>query len=173
MSNQDQRQQSGKKGIIIVSVIAVIIIAVLIGVILYLLKPQEQEEEERNVIVKPENVEEVIEKLEEKDKVPMGSYEVSMNTEWIFLDGESISENAFVENPISNTNMVYFIITINDGEEIYHSPYMEVGSYLEKIQLDKDIPKGEYSAIITYYLVDDEFQDLSQVSMWMKIVVEN
>lgn len=177
MSRQEKKQNNGGKGgnknVVIVAAIAIVIIAVLVGVIVFLLNSQEEEEKPRNVVVTPENVEEVIEQMKEEEKVPVGAYEVSMNTEWIFLDGESISENAFVENSTANTNMMYFIITINDGEEIYHSPYMEVGSYLESIQLDKDVPKGDYDAVITYHLVDEEFNDLSQVSMRMKIVVEN
>lgn len=171
-NKQNLERKGGNKSVVIVAAIAIVIIAVLVGVIVFLLKPQE-EEKPRNVVVTPENVEEVIEQMKEEEKVPVGAYEVSMNTEWIFLDGESISENAFVENSTANTNMMYFIITINDGEEIYHSPYMEVGSYLESIQLDKDVPKGDYDAVITYHLVDEEFNDLSQVSMRMKIVVEN
>lgn len=171
-NKQNLERKGGNKNVVIVAAIAIVIIAVLVGVIVFLLKPQE-EEKPRNVVVTPENVEEVIEQMKEEEKVPVGAYEVSMNTEWIFLDGESISENAFVENSTANTNMMYFIITINDGEEIYHSPYMEVGSYLESIQLDKDVPKGDYDAVITYHLVDEEFNDLSQVSMRMKIVVEN
>ena len=92
----------------------------------------------------------ILMQMKEEEKTPVGAYEVSMNTKWIFADGASVSENAFVENSTANTNMVYFIITINNGEEVYHSPYMEVGSYLENIQLDKDIPKGDYDAVITW-----------------------
>lgn len=167
---------------IIVGVAAAIVIAVLAGVIVYLVhgmqqmqNVQEEEKEERIVLVKEDNVKEVIKEMEKEkeEKVPVGAYEVSMNTEWIFADGAAVSDNAFVENSEANTNMVYFVVTIDGNEEVYRSPYMEVGSYLEGIQLDKVLEKGEYPAVITYYLVDDEFHDLSWVSMTMRIVVES
>lgn len=170
--NQNSQKKGGNKAVIIVGVVAVVIIAILIGVIVYLLKPEE--EPERNVVVTPENVEQVIEQMEEDQKVPVGAYEVTQNTEWIFADGKSVSSNAFVENSTANTNMVYFVITLADtGEEVYVSPYLAIGSQLREIALDKPLEKGDYNVIITYHLVDDDFNDLSQVSMSMKIIVEN
>lgn len=167
---QSKNEKGGHKSAIIIAVITAVIIIVLVGVILFLLNPQE--EKPRDVVVRQDNVKEVIQQMQEEEKVPVGSYEVSMNTEWIFPSGDEPSSNAYVENSTANSNMVYFIITVEE-EEIYHSPYMEVGSYLENIQLDKNLGAGSYSAVITYYLVDDTFTDLSQVSLRMQIIVEN
>lgn len=163
-----------KKKAVIAGLVAVIV--VLLGVIIYLLLSQKEPEAEqpRNMVVTPENVDEVIEQMEEDAKTPPGAYTVSMNTDWTFPDGKSVSTDAYVENNVSNTNTVYFTIALSgEEEEIYHSPYMEVGSRLENIQLDEELPKGEYAAVITYHLVDDDFEDLSQVSLNMKIIVEN
>ena len=177
MSEQAGNQQVMKKGgastKIIIGVAGVIIV-VLIGVIVYLLKPVE-EEKKTPQIVTPDNVEEVIQGMQkEEEKVPVGAYEVTQNTEWIFKDGTSVSSNAFVENSTANTHMVYFVVTLRDtGEEVYVSPYIAIGASLDEITLDKDLDKGTYNAVITYHLVDDEFNDLSQVSMTMRIVVEN
>ena len=170
--NQNNQKKGGKNAVVIVGIIAAIIILILIGVIVYLLQPEE--EPERNVVVTPENVEQVIEQMEEDAKIPVGAYEVTQNTEWIFADGKSVSSNAFVENSTANTNMVYFVITLQDtGEEVYVSPYLAIGSQLREIALDTPLEKGNYNAVITYHLVDDDFNDLSQVSMSMKIIVEN
>ncbi len=176
-------KKKGGKGWVIVSVLMVIVIAMLVGIILYLLQSQKTSQQlesaealpqQRNVVVAPENVDEVIAQMQEEEKTPAGSYEVTMNTHWIFPDGKSVSPNAFVENSTSNTNMVYFTIVLDDsGEEIFHSPYLELGAQLKDISLDKELEQGDYNAIITYHLVDDDFNELSNVSMYMTISIEN
>ena len=165
---------NGKKSYVFLFIIAAIIICALIGVIVYLLS-QKEEKKKVNNIVTPDNVEEVISQLKEDERTPVGSYEVSMNTEWVFPDGNSASSNAYVENSVANQNVVYFTIALTDNaeKEIYHSPYLAIGSSLTDIKLDTVLSKGNYDAIITYYLVDDDFNDLSSVSMYMKLFIEN
>ncbi len=179
----DASEKKGGKGWVIAGILASVVIVTLVGIIIYLLQSQKTSQQsesaaavpqQRNVVVAPENVEEVIAQMEEKAKTPAGSYEVTMNTHWIFPDGKSASPNAFVENSTSNTNMVYFTITLDSSEEeIYCSPYLELGAQLKDIMLDKELEQGEYNAIITYHLVDDDFNELSNVSMYMTISVEN
>lgn len=171
-SHQEKTTQN-KKTLIIVIIIAIIIIGILIGVIIHLL-PQEEEKPYNNVVT-PDNVDEIISQMEEEAKTPVGSYEVSMNTDWIFPDSNSASTNAYVENSVANQNMVYFTIALADDQEtdIYKSPYLEVGSHLNDIKLDTAPSQGHYDAIITYHLVDDEFNELSSVSLYMTITIEN
>ncbi len=176
-------EKKGGKGWVVISVLMVIVIAALVGIIIYLLQSQkisqQQEDAEalpqqRNVVVAPENVDEIIAQMQEEERTPVGSYEVTMNTHWTFPDGKSISPNAFVENSTSNTNMVYFTIVLDEGgEEIYRSPYLELGAQLRDIKLDRELEQGDYSSIITYHLVDDDFNELSSVSMYMLVSIEN
>lgn len=170
--NSSEPTQNSKKPLIIIIVIAIIIIGILSGIIFFLLPHGEGKA--YNNVVTPDNVDEVISQMEEDAKTPAGSYEVSMNTNWIFPDGASASTNAYVENAITNQNTVYFTIALADSGEndIYKSPYLEIGSQLTDIKLDSAPPQGTYDAIITYHLVDDAFDELSSVSMYMTITIE-
>lgn len=179
----DASKKKGGKGWVIAGILVAIVIVILLGIIIYLLQSQKTSQQsesvaavpqQRNVVVAPENVDEVIAQMEEEAKTPVGSYEVTMNTHWTFPNGKSASSDAFVENSTSNTNMVYFIISLDSsGEEIYRSPYLELGAQLRDITLDKELEKGDYDSIITYHLVDDDFNELSSVSMYMMISIEN
>ncbi len=171
--NTQEKSGKSKKPLIIVIIIAIIIIGVLIGIIVKLLPKGEGKA--YNNVVTPDNVDEVISQMEEDAKTPVGSYEVSMNTDWVFPDSNSASTNAYVENSVSNRNTVYFTIALADNEEedIYKSPYLEIGSHLNDIKLDSAPVQGVHDAIITYHLVDDEFNETSSLSMYMTITIEN
>ncbi len=175
--SEEKKEEKKKSPLVIVIISAVVVIAVLVGVIIYLLNRPDGANEPKvdmSNVVTPDNVEEVVQKMETEEKVPVGSYEVSMNTEWVFPDGNSASTNAYVENSTANTNTVYFVVTLDDSkEEIYRSPYLMVGSHIENFKLDTALEKGTYNAIITYHLVDDDYNDLRSVSMYMTITVEN
>lgn len=170
--NAQTKTSKNKKPLIAVIIIAVIIIGVLIGIIIYLLPHPEAKP--YNNVVTPDNVDDVISQMEEDAKTPVGSYEVSMNTDWVFPDANSASTNAFVENAVTNQNTVYFTIALADDPEtdIFKSPYLEVGSHLNDIKLDTVPSQGIHDAVITYHLVDEEFNELSSVSMYMTITIE-
>ena len=82
--NEQVKINKSKKPLIAVIIVAVIIIGILIGIILYLL-PRPEAKPYNNVVT-PDNVDEVISQMEEEAKTPVGSYEVSMNTDWVFPD---------------------------------------------------------------------------------------
>lgn len=170
--NSNEQAKINQKPLVTVIAIAVIIIGVLIGIIVYLL-PREEVKPYNNVVT-PDNVDEIISQMEEEAKTPVGSYEVSMNTDWVFPDDNSASANAYVENAVTNQNTVYFTIALaNDPEkDIFKSPYLEVGSHLTDIKLDSAPSQGIHDAVITYHLVDEEFNELSSVSMYMTITIE-
>jgi hypothetical protein len=174
MPEDKMRKGIGKGGIIAVSACGVVIVALLVAVVVLLARGKEgaTETNKRNVVVTPDNVEEVIQQLSDDERVAPGSYEVTMNTTWNFKNASSASDNAYVENSTSNTNDVYFDITLaNTEEKIYSSPVLPVGSHLENITLDKALDDGTYDCVITYTLVDDEQNALSSVRVSMKIVV--
>ena len=154
-----------------------VVIAVLVGVICYLALRKEPEQESRdyNRVVTPENVEEIISQLDAEEHTPVGSYEVIMNTEWTFPDGASPSENAYVENSVNNLNTVFFTIALETDKEtnIYDSPFIEPGSYMEAIQLDVELPAGQYNAVLTYHLVDEQENEISYVSVNVTLTISN
>lgn len=157
--------------------VVIIVIVVLLGIICYLMLGKEAEQDERsyNRVVTPDNVEEIINQLDEQEYTPIGSYEVKMNTNWKFPDGESSSSNAYVENSVNNRNTVFFTIALESDPEtdIYDSPFIEPGSYMESIQLESGLEAGVYEAILTYHLVDEQEEEISQVSIGITLTIEN
>lgn len=179
MSNKTPKERENKKGngMKIIFAIGILIIIVLLSVVIFLLLNKDKDTDKtkkRNVVVNPDNIENVISQIsDDEQRVPVGSYEVTMNSTWTFVDGGAASENAYVENAKSNTNDVYFDITRSDTDEnIFSSPILPVGSHLENITLDKELAAGTYNCVITYYLLDSDGNNQSSVRLNMTIVVE-
>lgn len=169
-----QQQSKSHVGLIVIS--SLLVICVLVGVIAVLLFRKESDSKPVNEVITPDNVEEVISSIEEKEFIPIGYYQVTMNTEWEFPDASSPSTNAYVENCVYNQNTVYFKVALKDNPEtvIYTSPYLTVGSHIEDIQLDDEtIAPGHYDAVVEYILVDEEYNDLSSVSVSVEITINN
>lgn len=171
MSNEETKSEK-KKGGKIVLILCIIIIAVLCVIIYLLLHKDEDEKPKRSVLVNEENVEQVLSEIE--DRVPAGSYEVIMNSTWNFENGTASSKDAYVANSTANQNPVYFEVTRSDTEEtIFESPIIPVGSQMNDITLDEDLPAGTYECILTYHLLDDEEETVSTVKIGLTIVIES
>lgn len=171
--NQEEKK-GGKKTLSIV--ILVLIILVMAGVIAYLLMSRKPaEEERRNVVVTPDNVEEVIQQMEEEEYVAPGYYTVTMNFDWHFAAGDAVSEDAYVENAVENTNSVYLDLFLAEDEEnaIYKSPVIPVGSSLEDIALDTPLSAGTYDCVAVYHLVDDDQNTISTLRVTVTVTVDN
>ena len=167
MSEQKENNK-GRKGGKIADAVCIVVIAALLGVVIYLLLGKKEEPVRRNVVVNEDNVDEVLEQLE--DPVPAGSYEVKMNSTWNFTSGDAPSDNAYVENAEANTNSVYFDVTRTDTEEtIFESPILPVGSHLENITLDSNLPAGTYDCLVTYHLLDENDESMSTVKLTLTI----
>ena len=168
--------EAKKKGGKIVLFICIVIILALIGVVIYLLTNKDGEEQgRRNVVVNEDNVDEIIEQMQDSDRVADGYYEMTMNSTWYFENGTAASENAYVENTVANTNAVYFDIMRSDTEEtIFESPVIPVGSHMEQITLDKALDAGTYDCVLIYHLMDEEYEnEVSTVRVSLTIVIEN
>lgn len=115
----------------------------------------------------------VIPSASEDEVNAASSYDVKMNSEWTFRNGKAYSEDAFVENPLSNLNSVYFDVKINGySEPVYTSPVLPVGSHIENISLDKELKAGTYKAVLTYTLLSkDEKDSVGTLQMAVKIIV--
>lgn len=172
--SEEKKSQSNKKGGKIALAICIGIIIILLGVTVYLLlNRQEDEPVNRNVVVNEDNVEDVLAQLEQREPVPVGYYEAIMNSTWNFAAGDAVSDNAYVENAESNTNPVYFDVTLADTEEtIYESPILPVGTHLDEIKLDTNLPAGTYDCILTYHLLDEENRSISTLKVTVTVNVE-
>jgi len=181
-SAQTSEVTSSKKGkkvspVFIISICMSVIVVVLLCVVIYLLTHPKtaapvSNGPQRETLITPENVEERIAELEEV--TPDNAYTASMNVDWYFDDGASPSSNAYVENYISNPRTMYFEVFLADTNEmVYSSPYVPVGSILEELTLSKDLDKGDYGAIVVYHMVDDDFNELSTVSVSVNLHILN
>jgi type II secretory pathway pseudopilin PulG len=180
MSEQGEKKQTGK-GILVIGIIAIVVVAALIGIIIFLVvsqnKSAKKTEEKRQVLVTEDNVEEVVEELaeqEEAEKVAPGYYTVTMFTTWHFKDGSEPSYDGYVINVENNTNDVYFDIVLAEDESqvLYSSPIIPIGGRLDNITLNRDLDAGTYETVCIYNLVDEEQNSLSQVRVYLTLVIE-
>lgn len=164
--------KNSNKGKIVVITLVILVIAVLIGVIIYLLtRSPEEEVDNRATIVTEDNVDEVMEQLNEP--VEDGYYNCQMNVDWNFTDSSQPSYNAYVVNSTINTRTVYFDVNLEEDDTlVYSSPYIPVGEELKEIKLSEKLSAGDYPAVVTYHLVDDDHKELSTVSVTVTLHIE-
>lgn len=177
--SEEKKENPVKGGKNLLIICGVVIIA-LLGTVIYLLvnRPAQGEVQSaqpvnRNVVVNEDNVDEVLSQLQQEQRTAPGYYEVMMNTTWYFPSGEDPSSNAYVENVETNTNAVYFDVTLVDTEEtILASPILPLGSYMDNITLDTALPAGTYDCLVTYHLLDEENVSISKVTLTLTIIIE-
>lgn len=164
--------KNSNKGKIVVITLVILVIAVLIGVIIYLLvRSPEEEVDNRATIITEDNVDEVMAKMEEP--IEDGYYTCEMNVDWNFTDSSQPSYNAYVANSDINTRTVYFDLALEeDNTVVFSSPYIPVGEKLDEIVLTEDLAAGDYPAVVTYHLVDDDHKELSRVSVTVTLHIE-
>jgi uncharacterized lipoprotein YddW (UPF0748 family) len=155
----------GKKTIKI-GLFAVISILIITALLLFLVKPVK-----KNQVVTPQNIEQILSKLEEKDLVPVGSYEVVMNTEWHFDSPTAVSKDAKIQNSVYNQNTVYVTVE-KDGQLLYTSPYIPVGSTLKNIEMDTPLKEGNYDALVKYHIIDANEDEISSLTMSITLYVK-
>lgn len=126
----------------------------------------------RGTVITEDNVDEVLAQADEPVKA--GSYNCTMNVEWHFEDSSKASYDAYVLNSALNTYTVYFDVNLEGTNElVYTSPYIPVKAELKEIQLMSRLAAGTYPAIVTYHLVDENFDELSTVAVSVTLFIEN
>jgi hypothetical protein len=103
-------------------------------------------------VINSDNLADVEEDI--RAKVEKGMFATHMNTEWTFPNGESPSVDAVMGNSAANTYPLWFEVTV-DGETVFTSDLLPVGTQIKEIILDKDLDAGEYEAILSIHMVDD------------------
>lgn len=183
MGTPNQTQGEKKGGARGIKIAGVVLLATaflsMAGVIIYLMTTRQpvEEEERRNVVVNQDNVQEVLNEMEQRaseEFVAPGYYTVKMNYEWHFATGDAASENAYVENVVTNTNAVYLDLFLAEDEDnaIYKSPVLPLGSSLQNISLDIPLEAGTYDCVAVYHLVDDDQKTLSTLRVTVTVIVE-
>ena len=179
----ESKGRKGGKGLVIGIVVAVIVIISLIGVIAFLMLTKNgtanassdgQPKERRNVVVTPDNVDEVIAQMNDNQFTEPGYFETSMTNEWHFANSGAISEDVYVANVVNNTNDIYFDVVLADDESkvIYKSPVIPRGSSLEQIGLDTPLDAGTYECVMIYHLVDSDQKTVSTLRVGITVTVE-
>ena len=165
--SRSPRNRKNKKTVKIL--VAILVLLIVAAVAIFFLN---RDVDERPTVVTEDNVEQVKEQLEKP--VEDSYYTTEMTVDWTFEDGGAVSSNAYVANAVENTRTVYFDVNLADtGELIYSSPYIPVGEELSEIKLDKTLSAGDYDAVVTYHLVDDDNEEITTVSVAVKIHVLN
>lgn len=169
----------GKKSktmIIILLIILVAVIATLASVVYFMNKKKSPSQDSasngRGTVVTLDNKDEILADL--NNKVSNGFYEIMMNVEWSFENASTPSEDAYVGNPTTNSNTVYFDVVVDStGETVYESPMIPVGYALQDITLKSKLAAGTYSCTLTYHLVDENAKDVSTLAVGVTLHIEN
>lgn len=168
-------KKSNKK-IGVLGIASATIVIFLIVIMILLLKRNDKPEiislGSHSTLVTKENVDEVEDNIEKISAD--NSYRAIMSVDWTFENGTAKSADAYVENSITNSRTVNFDVHLSSTNElIYSSPYLPLGSKLNNITLIKDLDAGDYPALVTYYLVDDDQNVISNVSLAITVHVLN
>ncbi len=179
----DQKETAGKKrrNTIIIAIAFVLLLAALAACIVLLLAKQKEEPVQHpesvpkstvldRGIVDNDNAGDIMDEMSEK--VSKGMFECKMTTAWTFDDGKSESPNAYVANVENNLYTLYFdVYDEATNELLYSSPMLPVGTELKNFKLDKELPAGEYDAVVMYTMVDENLEEVSSVGFKVTISV--
>jgi hypothetical protein len=110
-----------------------------------------------------------------QEKVDKSMFQTHMNAIWTFPDGKSASKDAVMGNSTGNNYPMWFDVTV-DGEVVYTSSLLPVGTQVKELVLDKDLDPGKYEASVAVHLVDDTNNNEpldTNVTLSVEIIVQN
>ena len=93
------------------------------------------------------------------EKVEEGMINISMNTSPVFSDGESEGSLMIVNEDINRYPISVEITRNDNGEVIYTSKAVPVGSKIEADTLDVDLPAGTYECTAMFFNLDPDTGD--------------
>lgn len=171
------KNKKSKTTMIVLLIVLVAVIATLASVVYFMSKKKDNPSSSsvssgNGRVVTIENRDEVLADL--NNKVSSGFYEIMMNVEWSFKDASTPSEDAYVANPTTNSNTVYFdVIVDSTGQTVYESPMIPVGYELQDIALQSSLAAGTYSCTLTYHLMDEDAKEVSNLAVGVTLNIEN
>ena len=143
-TSEELKKKKQKKVAIIVSILFILIASI---VIYFLSRPKD--------VITEGNYKQIIEDMD--SEVQEGYFETYMNTEWIFSDGSSETQNAVLGNSPNNKKPIRCEVRLEDTEEIvFKTDVIPVGAELPPFKLDKDLDAGSYNAVCEVYLLNEE-----------------
>lgn len=167
--------KKSKSTIIILLIVLFVVITTLASVVYFINKKEDNPSSVTNgrgTIVTLDNKDEILADL--NNKVSDGFYEIMMNVEWSFKNASTPSEDAYVANPTTNSNTVYFDVVVDStGQTVYESPMIPVGYALQDIALKSDLAAGTYPCTLTYHLVDENSKDISTLAVGVTLNIES
>lgn len=107
------------------------------------------------------------------EKVEEGMFECMMSTTWTFEDAASASPNSYVANVESNRHAIIFdVYEEQTNELLYSSPILPVGQEIRGIKLDKELPAGDYNAVVMYTLLNEDYEEVSTAGFRITISIK-
>lgn len=175
MSNQNEEPAEKKRRLITILLFLLLLAALAVCIVLLLTRKEVAPAEEvasalDRGFVDEDNADRIMDDL--ADRVAEGMFECEMTMSWTFENGEAESPNAYVANSENNRNTLYFDVYDNSTNEmLYSSAMLPVGSALQNIKLEKNLPAGEYDAVVMYTLVDEDYKEVNKVGFNITISV--
>ena len=183
MSNQENPTKRGGRRITIAVIIA-LAVALVICIVLLVIRSKDAGEPQLvddvpdvsptvldRGFVDESNTDDIMSDL--SDQVEEGMFECKMTTTWTFEDAASASPNSYVANVESNRHAIYFDVYEEQTEELlYSSPILPVGSEIKDIKLNKELPVGDYNAVVMYTLVNEDYEEVSTAGFRIKISIK-
>ena len=104
--------------------------------------------------------------------VEQGMFNVFMNTNVVFKDGQS-KGNMMIQNIETNRYPMYVEI-YHDNTLLYKSDIIEPGYKIEKAKLDTPLSKGTYDCTAYFYVTDNNKEEVqNKIGLNIKITVNN
>jgi len=148
---------SNQSKIIITSVI--VLLCAIIGLLVFIILKNDQEytigdgaTPLGNLIVDSSNLSDIKQAI--TTQIEKGMFATYMNTTWNFPDSNSPSTDAVMGNSPSNNYPFWFSLVIGD-DEVYRSSVLLVGTQMNEIILNTDLPVGTYNALMDVNMIDE------------------
>ncbi len=155
-----------KKAKIAVPVISVLLVLIVLSLFLFRSCSADDESESTGLKYDTGVVEGGWEEADEEEivdslnkKVEEGMINISMNTSPVFKNGRAEGNLMIVNDKQNNYPQIVEIIRNDNGEKIYKSDGIPVGSKIEKDKLDVDLPAGTYECTAMFHNVDPDTGD--------------
>jgi hypothetical protein len=125
------------------------------------------------LVINDENVRDIMEDIHAS--VERGMFITHMNTIWSFRDGTSPSHDAVMGNSSSNNFPFYFTVTLAGTDEVvFTSGLLPLGTQIEEITLDTELPAGTYDAVVNINMVDDDGNPVdANMGISITIIIES
>lgn len=166
----EQAKGSKKKTGMIIGIVAAV--AVVGAGAFFLLRPAEEVAANTMPVVDESNIATI--EREINDKVEKGMFETHMTTTWTFPDSKSPSSDAVMGNSASNNYPFWFTVTLPDGEVVYTSSLLPIGTEIAEIVLEQELAAGTYPAVLGIHMVDENGEEIeSNMGFNITLVIEN